>query len=157
MVVTPTLQKQHAAIMALCDELLEALDELKSNEAQDNLNHIMPLINTFVAKSLHHLAAEDNHTYIVALASPDERVSIRAYELKRDFGNLRSKIVSFRERFLTSRMPSAPDLFIQEAAMLIKMSKKRIIREEKELFPLFLKEPPFKDSSSEQMLSGKQR
>ncbi|MDJ0624812.1 MAG: hypothetical protein QNJ31_00400 [Candidatus Caenarcaniphilales bacterium] len=144
MAVTPCLQRQNTEILNICDNLVKDLERLEyEDNKQESKRKIVTLINMLLGKLLVNLSMKDKVLYPEAVeATNNKSLSAKALELMYEMGRLKSNIMDYRENILMQ--DTKVETFVQETLNIINTLKKKIAKEENELYPLFSE---YKESS----------
>ncbi len=139
MTLTPNIRRQHAEIVNVTNELIEELNSLNNDLTSENERKVIRLMNTLLGKLFVHLSIKDKVLYPNAIESPNKVLSEKALDLMGEMGDLRSRFMAFREKYLCKANIENSTMFINDLLTLLHALKNRIEREEKELYPLMSK------------------
>lgn len=83
-----------------------------------------------------HLAVEDRWLYPAFIASGDRRSADTAKRFKDEMGGLASTFTSYMGKWTDQRIAAEWPAYCDETKVLLSALEKRILREDKELYPL---------------------
>lgn len=136
MIVTPSLRRQHAEILQLCDKLTPMLEQLRKSQKETDLKKVISVTNSLLGKVMIHLSVEDKVVYPLAIRSSDPLLSSKAKELFAETGQLKDDFNAFKETFLSVSKIDNIGAFVKTEDGLLSCLKRRIYKEDAELYPL---------------------
>lgn len=134
MAVTKHLREQHETIVELTSTISAYLSPHGvRNNVHDVCTHMARLSGTLSV----HLNMEDQSLYPGLLEDPRLEVSTLARGFMQEMGGIANTLASHRRRWGSSRaILDRPETFVDETIHLFTVLRKRIDRENRELYPL---------------------
>lgn len=134
MVDTANLERQHEDHL----HLISKITVHKSQQAiKDNAGNISLQLSQLAGKLKVHAIAEDEFLYPALMNHANPKVKAMAQEFYKDMGGLAKQFEDFKKKFMTAnRIASDPGSFFVESQKVLVALNSRIVKENKELYPL---------------------
>ncbi len=133
MAPTDNFRKQHVDIMAAANDLAALLDPARLVADAAKARN---MLSALFGKLTIHLAMEDKSLYPRLVAHADPAVSKMAKAYAGEMSNLAPVIADFGKKWSESEIRTHAAAFCTETKHLFDVLKKRIARENAELYPL---------------------
>lgn len=129
-----SLRRQHLDVL----EIVDNIDLLiKKREFEVNGNDIAKNINLLAGKLNIHLSTEDKFMYPKLRESSDDNLRKLAEEYSSEMGHIFQTFSQYKERYNTrTKILSSPEDFKKDTIEVFKVLRKRINKEDKELYNL---------------------
>jgi hypothetical protein len=132
MINLTTLQRQHETIM---QEINTIEHELKKGVTSMNVMETALHISKLAGHLRIHLLEEDKFLYPNLINCNDQEIRQLANEYSQEMGDLSSKYIEFKNNYnVGTKISKRQNDFIQEAKVMIEALKKRMNKEDKELY-----------------------
>ena len=125
--------RQHEVIKNNATQLANII---RAKKLKENTHSAEKIVKKLLREITSHLKIEDEKVYPALESHSDPRVRKIAWAFKNEMGQMAPKVVTWGERWSSSRISSEPDAFINETRGIFQVLKNRIEREERELYPL---------------------
>lgn len=128
------LRRQHLDVL----QIVEDIDFLiKENDFEAKANDIARNVNLLAGKLNIHLGTEDKFMYPRLRASSDDNLRKLAEEYSSEMGHIFKSFTEYKEKYNTrTKILGATENFKKETAEVFKVLKKRMSKEDKELYNL---------------------
>lgn len=128
--------RQHKDIV----EEINHIEEIVSKEDyQNNLNEFVSHINVLAGKLKIHLNFEDKFLYPNLVNGKDIKIKDMANSYITDMGNIADAFTNYKNEFNTkTKINQGMDTFLSQTKTIVKKIKKRISKEETELYRLIV-------------------
>lgn len=128
------LKRQHVEILKL---VKDTQNIIKNNNIENDAAEIAVYINNLSGKLKIHLGTEDKFLYPNMLKSEDEKIRMSAETYIYEMGNLFEVFMGFKDEFNTrNKILGCKDEFYKISKVIFDAVEKRILKEDKELYPL---------------------
>lgn len=119
-------------------ELISKIMIYKSEQqVKDNASGISSLLNQLAGKFKMHAIAEDQFLYPTLMNHTDPKVKATAQTFYTEMGGLAKTFEGFKNNFMTAKIISSdPETFLIESKKILSAFNNRIVKENKELYPL---------------------
>ena len=135
MISIEMLRKQHADIMEQVDTILKAI---RGNEVVLNKELVQELVTKISDELRLHLLVEDDLLYPALMKDPKESIRNIAYMYVAELGGIKDTFKKYKAKWTRNEaIAESIEAFKSETEALITLLKKRIDKENNELFPLF--------------------
>ncbi len=132
---TESYRKQHGEIRVILKQMEQMLNR---SRAATDAESMATAVRELGAKIAVHLAIEDNALYPRMIAQTDARVSNVALRFKQEMGTLKSTFDDFRKSWAVhSAIALSPEKFVAETSKILAALRRRLEREETELYDLY--------------------
>lgn len=134
MVDTTNLVRQHQEQY----DLIEKITIHKSEQqVKENASNISLLLSQLAGKLKIHAIAEDKFLYPNLMNHADPKVKDLAQAFYTEMGGLAKTFEAFKNNFMTAKtISSDPKAFLVESKKVLTALNNRIVKENKELYPL---------------------
>jgi iron-sulfur cluster repair protein YtfE (RIC family) len=130
---TEAFRRQHREILEVIDELTTKLD---AASIEQDAASVRGLLNVLVGKLTVHLAMEDDALYPRMLHHRNPQIRELATSFIAELGGIAEAFRQYIARWSTAQLILAnPAAFIQETNQVFEALKRRIAREDNELYP----------------------
>ncbi|WP_378953376.1 hemerythrin domain-containing protein [Pelosinus sp. sgz500959] len=134
MVDTTNLVRQHQEQSDLINKIAVHKSE---QQVKDNASHISLLLSQLAGKLKMHAIAEDQFLYPTLMNHADPKVKATAQAFYTEMGGLAKTFEGFKNNFMTAKtISSDPENFLVESKKILSALNNRIVKENKELYPL---------------------
>jgi hemerythrin-like domain-containing protein len=131
---TDNLRAQHEELLGIAAQIA---GHLEPEELSNDARQVRSELNMLAGRIQVHLAIEDHALYPRMIGSNDKNVTRTAKKFQREMGTLAEAFRSFNEKWThASRIQADPLIFVGEMRGIIGALRKRIERENRELYPL---------------------
>ncbi|MEO7050511.1 MAG: hemerythrin domain-containing protein [Rhodanobacter sp.] len=128
---TLRFREQHAEILRLAADL-QAVPE---QQLRENASPARKILSNLLGKLTLHLAVEDRSVYPQLQSSPDAAVASMAKRFEQEMGGIAANVQAWSKSWPTpGAIQSDPRRFITETADIVSALKKRMQREDLELY-----------------------
>lgn len=128
------LQRQHTEIAKTIKEIQSMLDH---KTVINNSNRISLNIGTLAGRLQNHLLLEDKFLYPSLLNHKDHRVQTISKKFMEEMGNLKEIFTTYKNKYMiANNIRSNPEKFVKDSIAVFKAIQKRVVAEERELYPL---------------------
>lgn len=131
---TQNLQRQHHDQESIIDKIIfyDSVDKIIKNA-----NQIAVLINQLTGKLKVHSIAEDQFLYPDLLKSEDKKIKAKAEEFFDEMKKIGESYNVFKDKYkIATTIEKSPIDFLNESKIILISLKKRISKENGELYPL---------------------
>ena len=125
--------RQHENIKKNATQLANII---RAGELEGNTRAAEKIVKKLLLEITSHLRIEDEKVYPALESHSDTHVRKIAWAFRNEMGQMAPKVVTWGERWSSSRISSEPEAFIDETRGIFQVLKDRIEREERELYPL---------------------
>lgn len=126
-------RRQHQELLELVKQM-EAM--LQVSTLPTKAKEVRTLLSTLIGKLNVHLAMEDQSLYPSLKAAPDEKLRNLGRRFVDEMGGIKSAVEAFSKTYGgATAIAAAPDAFVKGINDLFAVLRKRIKREDDELYP----------------------
>ena len=131
---TTNLERQHQDFFDLIGKITIYKSE---QQVKDNAAAISLLLSQLSGKLNIHITTEDRFLYPDLMNHTNPKVKVMGQAFQSEMGGLAAAFVEFKNTFMTaSKISNQPGTFLIESQKVFKVLNNRIVRENKELYPL---------------------
>lgn len=128
------LKRQHNEVMSLANYIL---NNIKNRTVDKNLDQIVKSINTITGKLKIHLLNEDEFLYPYLLSSPDAVLNNFGKKYSEEMKEVTKAYNSYKTKYnTTDKIKQNMAEFNEDTKRIFGALANRIVREEKEIYPL---------------------
>lgn len=134
MIKIDNFDRQHNTIK---DEINAIENELQKDDLSSNASEIALHISKLAGHLKIHLMEEDKFLYPNLLSSSDKEIQMKANQYIHEMGNLANEYTNFKNNYNVGRkITESANAFLKDAKIIINLLKKRIEKEDNELYTL---------------------
>lgn len=135
MIASAHLRRQHQDVQ---DIVTEIAAQLETETLATRAVEVRKLLSTFFGKLRIHLSMEDDALYPRLLTHSDAEIHRVVQRFQSEMGGIAEEVERYRTKWTTaSSIQQSPQEFICETNALFSALRKRIDKENQELYPLF--------------------
>ncbi len=128
------LKKQHMGILAILDQISANLHAANENECASSLLQLIKQLSSLLEE---HLLIEDDFLYPALKKRPQSDIRDIAYEFSIELGGIKNVFLDYTNKWTSSKNIVQSNMdFISESKALVGALRRRIVREDRELFPI---------------------
>lgn len=124
---------QHNKIRLNANELA---DVILAGRLTKDAHTAAKLVKRLLILITSHLRVEDEKVYPHLFEHPNSAVRQTSMNFKREMSEIAPLVVAWGERWDKTNISGRPEEFVNETRAIFKALKQRILKEEKELYPL---------------------
>lgn len=134
MIDTTNLERQHQDFVDLMNQIAIHKSE---QQVRDNAGAISLLLSQLSGKLKIHAISEDKFLYPTLMNHNDLKVKTISQEFYREMGGLAQAFEDFKNNFATTnKIAASPVTFLNESYKVFLALRKRVVKENNELYPL---------------------
>jgi hemerythrin-like domain-containing protein len=128
------LQRQHRDISEVIEKIEKTIGSTKIIENSNSLSLDIAFLS---GKMVNHLQSEDKFLYPSLLDHQSPAIKAISSRFIREMGTLSETFVRYKAKYMiANNIKTSPDEFIKESNEVFEAIRKRVLAEEKELYPL---------------------